>query len=158
MNTIDITVPQTVGVPLEPIVEAVRQALSSDFIVGEHLDKVVTRIAETAINETDFSTTFHEVLDEQFDIEEYRDDVERMVETWFDYNFSFDNYSDDVQTIAESVLSDRGWDGIDPSEFPTIADHDALTARVAELESRVERLVSALQNAVRAYSVDGGAQ
>ena len=169
MNNINIAVPQTVEVPLEPIVEAVRKALYS---VSAPIDDVMENITsggslakavESIVDDYDFTITFEKVVNDlgcvtDLDIDDYREDVERIVETWFEYSFDLDNYSDDIDGRVDSALSDRGWDNIDPSEFATVADYDALTARISELESRVERLVSALQNAVRAYSVDGGAQ
>lgn len=171
MNTINITVPQAVEVPLEPIVEAVRQALVTDpeaeqdavsLVYQNILDGgVIASALDSAIDLYDFTMTVEEAVNSLgcvTDLSDHASDIEDIVEQWFGYNFSIDNYSDDVQCIAEAVLSDRGWDNLDPSEFPTIESVNALTARISELESRVERLVSALQNAVRAYSVDGGAQ
>lgn len=158
MNTINITVPQSVEVPLEPIVEAVRQALYSvsapiddvmeNITSGGSLAKAVSAI----IDETDFSTTFATVLEEQFDISAYDSDITDMCEQWHDYNFDITNYSEYieemVQSEVQSELENRGWDNFDPCDVPSCEQVDTLKERVQRLENQMGTLIEALRVAL----------
>jgi hypothetical protein len=161
MNTVNITVPQAVEVPLEPIVEAVRQALYSvsapiddvmeNITSGGSLAKAVNTVIEDYLmGSTELDDAVTSVIDSNYTILD-NDDVGNIVTSIIEDDYSFLT-EDDVTALIETALSDRGWDNIDPSEFPTVADHDALTVRISGLEARVEQLEYTLRKMAEALT------
>jgi uncharacterized protein (UPF0335 family) len=160
MNTVNITVPQAVEVPLEPIVEAVRQALYS---VSAPIDDVMENITsggslakavESIVDDYDFASTLETVLEQKFDITDYDSDITGICEQWHDYNFDITNYSEYIEEVVQSEvqseLENRGLNNLDPCDFPSFEQVHALKERVQRLENQMGTLIEALRVALTA--------